>query len=184
MIKLFRYEGFRVLISEEALTLKPFKLIWNRDRSSSKDKALQELGYIYFLCDPRSDYQYILDPEERGRAIIEGVGMDSKWKPDKLVKEAIVFYNSFKSASALLLEDTMVAIDKIRKFLRDVDLEALDDRGKPIHTINSITSTIKMIPALIRELKEAENTLKKEVMENSRMRGSGEKSLMDDSMEF
>ena len=58
-MKLFKYEAYKVTISEEALVLKPFKLIWNRDRSATKNKALTELGYVYFMCDPRSDYQYI-----------------------------------------------------------------------------------------------------------------------------
>ena len=59
MIKLFKYEGYKLNISEEALLLKPFKEIWQRDKSKNKDKALQELGYVYFISDPRSDYQYL-----------------------------------------------------------------------------------------------------------------------------
>ena len=69
MIKLFSYEGFKVVISEEALLLKPFKTIWNRDKSKDKNRALQELGFIYFFCDPRSDYQYLIDEEEREKSI-------------------------------------------------------------------------------------------------------------------
>ena len=60
-MKLFRYEGYKVVISEEAFALKVFRQIWNRDRSVNKDKAIMELGYVYFLSDPRSDYQYIVD---------------------------------------------------------------------------------------------------------------------------
>ena len=97
------------------------------------------------MCDPRSDYQYIIDTKERAKAVIEGEGLKD-WKPDKQIQEAMQCYESFKSPSALLLEDTRVAVDKVRTFLRDVDLNALDDKGKPVYTINSITSTIKMIP--------------------------------------
>lgn len=184
MVKLFRYEGFRVVIAEEALTLKPFRLIWNRDRSSSKGKAINELSYIYFLCDPRSDYQYIVDKEERGEAIKEGIGLDKDWSPDKVVQEAILFYESFKPTSALLLEDTKIAIDKVRDYLRNIDLYALDDKGKPIHTLNTVTATIKAIPSLVKDLNEAEASLKKEIVENSRIRGNKDKSLMDDMLDF
>ena len=55
-MKLFRYEGYNITISEEALLLKPFKTLWDRDKSKDKYKAMQELGYIYFMEDPRSDY--------------------------------------------------------------------------------------------------------------------------------
>ena len=68
-MKLFKYEGYKINISEEAILLKPFKLIWNRDRSESKYKALMELGYIYFMTDARSDYQYLVDERDRDRAI-------------------------------------------------------------------------------------------------------------------
>ena len=180
MIKLFKYEGYKLNISEEALLLKPFKEIWQRDKSKSKDKALQELGYIYFMSDPRSDYQYLVDEEERSKAIKEGEGIDSKWKPDKLVLDAITFDKSFKPTSALLLEDTRFAVDKLRKLLREIDLTEVDDKGKPIYTLNSITATIKQIPSLVKDLDEAEKTLSKELIESSKVRGSQEKSMYED----
>jgi len=83
MIKLFRYEGYKISIEPEALLLKPFKQLWNRDKTVNKEKALLELGYIYFMCDPRSDYQYITDNQLRSNAIKEGEGLPSNWKPDK-----------------------------------------------------------------------------------------------------
>ena len=180
MIKLFKYEGYKLNISEEALLLKPFKEIWQRDKSKNKDKALQELGYVYFISDPRSDYQYLVDEEERSKAIKEGEGIDSKWKPDKVVLDAIAFYKSFKPTSALLLEDTRFAVDKLRKLLREIDLTKVDDKGKPIYTLNTITATIKQIPSLVKDLDEAEKTLSKELIESSKVRGAQEKSMYED----
>ena len=179
MIKLFKYEGYKLNISEEALLLKPFKEIWQRDKSKSKDKAFQELGYIYFMSDPRSDYQYLVDEEERSKAIKEGEGIPSSWKPDKVVLDAITFYKSFKPTSALLLEDTRFAVDKLRKLLREI-LTKVDDKGKPIYTLNTITATIKQIPSLVKDLDEAEKALSKELIESGKVRGSQEKSMYED----
>lgn len=179
-MKLFKYEGYKITISEEALLLKPFKEIWQRDKSKNKDKALQELGYIYFMSDPRSDYQYLVDEEERSKAIKEGEGIPNSWNPDKAVLDAITFYKSFKPTSALLLEDTRFAVDKLRKLLREIDLTQTDDKGKPIYTLNTITATIKQIPSLVKDLDEAEKTLSKEIMESSKVRGSQEKSMYED----
>jgi len=39
-MKLFKYDAYKVVISEEALMLKPFKLIWSRDKTNGKNKAL------------------------------------------------------------------------------------------------------------------------------------------------
>lgn len=184
-MKLFKYEGYKVVISEEALMLQPFKKIWNRDRSKSKDKALMELAFVYFMCDPRSDYQYIVDAEDRFNAIVESEGLPDDWNPDKLVEEAMKFYESFKSTSALLLEDTRIAIDKVREFLKTVDLDATDDKGKPLYTINSITSTIKMIPQLIKDLNDAEKAINSEMLEKSgKVRGQKTKSLFEDSLDL
>ena len=182
-MKLFRYEGYKVVISEEAFALKVFRQIWNRDRSVNKDKAIMELGYVYCMTDPRSDYQYIVDEDERSKAIIEGEGLPSNWKPDKMIIEAMKFYEGMKSTSALLLEDTRVAIDKVRKFLKEVNLEDTDDKGRPIYTINSITSTIKMIPQLIKDLDDAEKAIKADMQNTSgKVRGQKEKSLLEDGI--
>lgn len=179
-MKLFKYEGYKITISEEALLLKPFKEIWQRDKSKNKDKALQELGYVYFMSDPRSDYQYLVDEEERSKSIKEGEGIPNDWNPDKAVLDAITFYKSFKPTSALLLEDTRFAVDKLRKLLREIDLTQTDDKGKPIYTLNTITATIKQIPSLVKDLDEAEKTLSKEIMESNKVRGSQEKSMYED----
>lgn len=181
-MKLFKYEGYKIVISEEAFALKPFRQIWQRDKTVNKDKAIMELGFIYFFCDPRSDYQYLVDEEERKEAIKEGEGMSAKWEPDKVVLAAIDFYNSFKSSSALLLEDTRYAVDKLRKLLRDIDLTQTDDKGKPIYTLNVITSTIKQVPSLVKDLDEAEKALAKESIVDSRMRGQGEKTIFEDNL--
>ena len=184
MIRLFKYEGYKIVIEPEALLLKPFKLIWNRDRTQNKDKAMMELGFIYFFCDPRSDYQYLTDEEQRKKAIKEGEGLSDKWEPDKTVLAAIEFYNSFKPTSALLLEDTRYAVDKLRKLLRDIDLTQTDDKGKPIYTLNTVTATIKQVPSLVKDLDEAEKALARETASAGKMRGQGEKTMFEDSLDI
>ena len=179
-MRLLTYEGYNLTIDPMLLTLKPFKAIWVRDKSASKERAIQEIAYVYFMEDPRSDYQYIIDREEREKQIREGEGIKSSWKPDGTVKEAQKLYASFKTPSALLLEDTRVAVDKLRQLLRDIDLNAVDDKGKPIYTLNTVTSTIKQIPALIRDLDEAERALAKEIAQNDKVRGSAEKAIYED----
>lgn len=183
-MRLFKYEGYKVVISEEAFGIKLFRQIWNRDRTASKDKAIMELSYIYFMIDPRSDYQYLVDEEARHKAIVEDEGLPSSWKPDKIIKEAMELYGKFKPTAALLLEDTRYAVEKLRKLLRDINLEEKDDKGKPIYTLNAITATIKQVPSLAKDLDEAEKALASEMKSSGRMRGSGEKTIMEDSLDI
>ena len=180
MIRLFHYEGYNVSVDPEALLLIPFKRLWDRDKSKDKSIAQQELAYIYFMSDPRSDCQYIVDEEQRSAEITQALGMPSKWKPDTYVDAALKYYESFKPSSAGLLEDTRIAVNKLRQLLRNIDLEAVDDKGKPIYTLNTVTATIKQIPSLVKDLDEAERTLSKDIIQEAKARGSQSKSLMED----
>ena len=183
MIKLFKFEGYKLTVEPEAILLKPFRKIWNRDRSQYKETAILELGYIYFMRDPRSDYQYHTEEEERSEKIIEGEGFKEGWKPDILIKEAMEFYSTFKPTSALLLEDTRLAVDKLRTLLRNINLNETDDKGKPIYTLNTVVSTIKQVPELVKALDEAERSLASEIKSTLRMRGSGDKTISEDGFD-
>ena len=179
-MKLFRFEDYKLGISEEAYALAPFRKIVEKDKTKSKEKALQALAYIYFYCDSRSDYQIYVDKEERHRKVLEGQGFDSSWKPDEDVLAAMEFYESFKSEAELLLEDTRVAVAKLRKYIKDINLDAVDDKGKPIYTLNTYTATINQIPKLIVSLDEAEKAIAKEISQSEKVRGSSEKSMFED----
>lgn len=174
-MKLFKYEGYKIVISEEAFALKAFRQIWNRDRSTSKDKALMELGYIYFMEDPRSDYQYIIDREERSDEIKKGEGLPDSWKPDKAVQEAMQVYASFKTSSALLLEDTRTLVDNYRKKLKSIEFEDLE-----VKEVKELGAIIKQVPSLIKDLDEAERALAKEIAQSDKVRGAQVKSMYED----
>ena len=183
-MKLFKYEAYKVVISEEALALKPFKKLWTRDKSANKDKAIAELAYVYFMEDPASDYQYLVDRDERSAAIIEAEGL-GQWKPDKEVREAMKLYSSFKTTSALILEDTRYAANNLRASLRNINLEDVDEKGRPIYTVSSIISAIKQVPQLVKELAEAEKAVAKEMAENNgRVRGQKAKSILEDGLKL
>lgn len=184
-MKLFKYEDFVVTISEEALSIKPFKMIWNRDRSKYKERAILELSFIYFYCDPRSDFSFITNLEDKANEIKSQIGLEDKWKPDKVVEEGMTVYEALtKTTSSLLLEDTREAINKLRTVLREIDMTEVDDKGKPRYALNTITSTIKQIPALIEDLAKAEKSIAREIEDNTRMRGQGVKKLYEDGIDL
>lgn len=175
MVRLFKYEGYEVVIEPEALMLAPFKAIYSRDKHRDKSMAKQELAYIYFMGDPRSDYQYLVDAEVRSQEIIKGLGMPDSWKPDKVVERALAFYESFKPISAGLLDDTRLFVDKYRKKMRELDFEALE-----VKEMKEVGAIIKQIPALAKDLDEAERTLSKDIIAEAKARGSQTKSLLED----
>lgn len=179
-MKLFKYEQYKITISEEAFALKPFKQIWIRDKSQDKERALVELGFIYFMKDPRSDYQYLVDEEDRAEAIKEDEGLPKNWKPDKVVQEAMEFYDGFKPTAALLLEDTRFMIDKYRRKLRSMASDGFE--SLTVKELKDVNALIKAIPGLVKDLDEAEKALASEMKDYGKMRGQGEKTIFEDSL--
>lgn len=180
MMRLFKYNDYKVDVNPEALMLKPFKTLY--DKTEDKEKVKLLFAYIYFFADPRSDYMYIVDEDDRMEEIKQGLGLPNKWKPDDTLNKAIEFYKSFKPMTAMLLEDTYASVDKLRTFLREIDLNEKDDKGKAVYSPNQITSTIKLIPALVKDLKEAEKTINSELMASTKARGVQKKSVFEDGI--
>lgn len=179
-MKLFKYEGYQLTISEEAMLLKPFKALWKRDKTRDKSVAMQELGYIYFMEDPRSDYQIYIDREERARQIRIGEGIKDSWKPDAAVKEAMEFYASFKSDAALLLDDMRAMVSKLRIQLKEIDLTKEDDKGKPIYNIDSYSKIITDLAKLTKIIDETEKSVARDIIQSDKVRGAAEKSVLED----
>jgi uncharacterized protein YoxC len=134
--------------------------------------------------DDKQEFLNLVDKKERAKAIIEGEGLPAKWKPDKVVEEAMDFYSKFKPTSALLLEDTRYAVDKVRKMLRDIDLTEVDEKGRPIYTIDKVLAAVKLVPPLVKDLDEAERALSAEMRQIGKMRGQGEKTIMEDTLDI
>lgn len=182
-MKLFKYEGFKIVISEEALLIKVFKDIWNRDTSPTKNTALSELGYVYFHCDPRSDFMFLDDPETRSKEIIKQEGMPKNWKPDALVLSALEEYSYLTETTASLsLKDMKIAIKKVRQFLTEVDLNETDDNGKLKYQVSHITTAIKNLNEISKVVDKTEKEIAAELEETSRIKGERIKTLLDDGV--
>jgi len=179
-MKLFKYEDYQITVEPEALMLKPFRAIWNRDKNENKERAMQELAYIYFMEDPRSDYQTFLDRDVRSEQICEGQGMSKKWKPDKIVEEAQRFYASFKTQSALFLEDIRNAVQTLRKgMITQEEIDAADPEKKP-KMLNDYASVISKLSDLVVKVDETEKKIAREIAQNDKVRGSVDKSMLED----
>jgi len=181
-MKLFKYEGYNLSISEEAMVLDPFKKLWRRDKTKGKERAIQELGYIYFMEDSRSDYQMYKDREERSTQVKLGEGLPEDWKPDKLVQEAQEFYAGFKSETALLLADIRTAIATLRKgMITQEQLDDIDPEKKPT-VLNNYAGVISKLADLAQKVDEVERKITSETVHSDKVRGSVEKAMFEDDL--
>lgn len=165
---------YKIEPSEELFLIKGFRDFYNSDKSENKEQFFQMLSYVYYMADPRSSLSYVTSEEERKAYIFEQEGIKklNLKVADKLIEE---YKKHVVTSSYLLLQDTKLAVDKVREFLRMVNLDERDDRtGKPIYTINSITSAIKQCSELTKTLSELEKTITKEIDESASVRGGND----------
>ena len=174
-MKLFKYEGYEVKVAPEALLLIPFKKLWNRDKSKTKENAMLEFSFLYFFCDPRSDYQYITDDETRMEEVKRSIGCGEDWKPDAVLNAAIEFYRSFDSSAARLLKMAAKEIDKVQKTLDEMTPSNYKELKEQI-------AAMKMIPEIASMIQEAEKALNTEE-EYGEAKGSVEKAMFDDGLD-
>jgi hypothetical protein len=162
-MNIFEIKNFVVTFSPQALVLAPFKEIWLNDKSKDKSKAVKELSYVYYIADDRSDYMYILDIEERKESIIRDLEIDPNWIIPTYIEEAIEYYEeASQTTSTQMLKSTRGVIEKISKFLDDIDVNERDKNNKPVFDIGKIVASVEKVPKLVKALNEIEQEIVKE----------------------
>ena len=181
-MKLVHIDNYQLVIEDELLLLKPFRTLYKQDKTKGKTSFLDFLTLVYYVYDPRSDYSYIIDEQQRLNEVCETNGFE-KVKFTQQQKDCIELYKKLTTTTSQeLLKSTKIAIDKVRQFLETIDMRATDDKGKLLYPINSVTSAIKQIPQLAKDVMEAERAVAKELQEQSKVRGGSELHVMEDSL--
>lgn len=182
-MKLFKYEGYKIVISEEALAIKAFRDIWNRDRSVSKDKAILELGFLYFFLDPRSDYAYIINEEDRLNIIKEQQGFGENWKPDAKLKIAMNVYKTLTTTTgSLLLDSARVVAERLRDAMTQFDIQAaLTEEGSQV--FSRVAKATTEIPKIVQSIAEAEKIVNAEIIEGNKLRADKQKTIAEDGFD-
>jgi hypothetical protein len=181
-MRLFEIDSNYILkIDPIAYTLIPFKTLWDRDKSATKDIAKKELSYIYFKNDFKSDFYSEPDEEKRAVEVIKHIFGETKWTPDKKVLEAEEFYkDKQRTISSKLLEGALIYTGKIDNFFRNVNLELTDDNGRYLFNPKQGNDILKDLGKTIESLKQLQDIVKKEQEANNHLRGNRKKSMYTD----
>lgn len=181
-MKLITIESYQLKVADEALLVKPIRKLFNQDRSASKEQFYKQMSYLYFMVDPRSTYSYILNEEDRAKAIIEQEGLDADFKPSALLEEAMEVYKKHTiTPSQELLNAALIAAHTVSDFLKRPDiLTDVDDKGKPKYQISSITTALKNVEGIVSSLQNLQKKVESELTEQSKTRGSQELTIFDE----
>lgn len=181
-MKLIEFDGMEFKLADEALLIRPIRQLFEKDKSKKKEEFWKQISYLWFMCDPRSTYQYLVNETDRAAEIKKLEGFSEDWEPNDLLKEAMEIYRQqTTTTAALLLEGMRKGIENVRKFLSEVDLFAVDSKtNKPLYQVSTITAALKQIPELAKALVDAEKALAKDFDTEDSARGNAEKSAFED----
>ena len=181
-MKLIKYEDFQVKLTDEAFLVRPIRRLFHLDRSERKENFWRQMSFLYFIVSPASSYSYILDPEERAKAVIEQEGLPTDFKPSELLIEAMQIYKKLTvTPSQKLLESSLKAADTVSKFLSDPTiLDRTDEKGRPLYQISSITAALKNVEGIVSSLQNLQKKVEQELQEDAgKARGAQELTVGD-----
>ena len=181
-MKLIEYVDFQIKLADEAFLVRPIRRLFHQDRSERKENFWRQMSFLYFTVSPASSYSYILDPEERAKAVIEQEGLPEDFKPSELLLEAMKIYRQLTiTPSQKLLESSLIAANTVSTFLRDPTiLERTDEKGRPLYQISSITAALKNGEGIVSSLQTLQKKVEQELQEDQgKARGTQELTLGD-----
>jgi len=180
-MKLIEFDGMEFKIADEALLVRPIRELFLKDKTKKKEEFWKQVSVLWFFCDPRSTYMYLVSPEDRMKEIKKQEGLPENWEPSPLLLEAMDIYRSQTTTTAsILLESMRKGIEQLRKFFEEFDLFATDKNDRPIYQVSTMTAALKQVPELARALVEAEKELAKDFAADDKARGNAEKAVGED----
>jgi hypothetical protein len=172
-------DNYNVVLDPEVFLLKDFQAL--RDDRKDPERVLAEIGYLYFFFNPRSEFQFQTDKQERHKDVLKRVGLPEDWTIDAIMQACIDTYLYLsQTISGKLLESAYLTVDKIKDQLNKIDLNERDKSDKPIWNIKQIVDTSKVIPQLMETIRESEKAYIKGQAENDQLRGNKIKTLYED----
>lgn len=173
MAGIFDMKDGKFIVDPNAIIIPPFKDIWERDKSKTKETAINELCFVYFAADFNSPY--ITFPEdEKIERIKQDFLVKNKLKPDSLLLHSIEVYKQFQETHSMrLLNSARVAADKMSTYFNNINFDDEDDSGKLKYVAKDVASTLANVGKIVESLDKLEEKVKKEIKTTTKVRGGG-----------
>lgn len=190
-MKLIEYDGVDFKIADQALFVSPIREMFRADKSRKKETFWKQISYLWFMCDPRSSYMYIIDEKARAEEVKKQEGLGENWKPSQLLLDAMDIYKRQSvTTQSLLIDDMRYGLDCIRVMIRQIGTSILPPKEDDENTekkamkldkaLDSMTKAVDKIPDLAKKLADAEKALVKDFATEDKARGNTEKAIGED----
>ena len=171
-----------VLIDEFKKLLEPSRNKCNEDPSGLEHiRADREFTYIYLAIDWKSPYANYSNQEKHEAALKDAHITEEEWNNPEF-RAACRKYVSLQDSNRYvrLLQAAQEVTDKIIDYFHNVDLQEQDEQGKYLVKVKDVQAAMKEAADQIETLKQIESLVKKEVMEQSQIRGGAVEGFMPD----
>ena len=181
--------GKAVLVTPDLVLIKEFKDLLEPSRNKCKEdssglnhiRADKEFTYIYLAIDWKSPYSGFSNQERHEAALQDAELTEEEWN-DPTFRAACRKYVALQDSNRYvrLLHASQEVTDKIIDYFENLDLNATDDQGKPLVKIADIQKAMDQSVKQIESLKQIEALVKKELTEQSQIRGGAVEGFMPD----
>lgn len=171
-----------VLIDEFRKLLEPSRNKCKEDPSGLEHlRADREFTYIYLAIDWKSPYAGYTNQERHEAALKDGQITEEEWNNPEF-RAACRKYVALQDSNRYvrLLQAAQEVTDKIIDYFHNVDLQEQDEQGKYLVKVKDVQAAMKEAADQIETLKQIESLVKKEVMEQSQIRGGAVEGFMPD----
>lgn len=188
----FEYDnrtGQAVLNSADLILLKEFKDLMQPERNKCKEdpigtkhlRADREFTYIYLAIAWKSPYANFADYEKHEAALKDAELTEEEFN-DPTFRAACRKFRELQDSNRYvrLLQSAELVTDKIIDYFNNVDLNREDDQGKPLVKISDIQKAMENSAKQIETLKMVESLVKKELSEQSTIRGGAVEGFTPD----
>lgn len=182
--------GKAVLISADLVLISEFKALLDPERNKCKDdptglkhlRADREFTYIYLAISWKSPYSNYAEQERHQAALQDGEITEQEWN-DPTFRAACRKYKALQESNRYvrLLESAQLVTDKIIDYFSNIDLEEKDDQtGKYINKVTDVQKAMEQSAKQVESLKQIEALVKKEIVEQSNIRGGAIEGFVPD----
>ena len=181
--------GKAVLMTADLVLIKEFKELLNPKRNQCKEdksglehlRADREFTYIYLAICWKSPYANFSNLERHEAALQDAELTEEEWN-DPVFRAACRKYQSLQDSNRYvrLLQSAETVTDKIIDYFDNIDLTITKDDGTPIVKITDIQKAMDQSAKQIETLKLLESLVKKELTEQSQIRGGAVEGFMPD----
>lgn len=182
-MNIFLLENNVVKPTPESLLIRPFKQIWDRDKTVKKERAMKEIAYIEFMKSFKRSNPFIgYEDFDRHRKVCQFVFDDNKYVPDEVVQQAMKVYDELQNEGSLSLryyKSLVQGVDKLIKFVETVDLDERDLKGTAVWNPTHITNITKTAGDTLKQLNMMKEQVEQELYESSKTRGNREINIFE-----